>query len=75
MNTGWICPKCGRVYAPLQFQCLLCNQAINNNNSINNNNFSAITNDDKKGNEFLEKIKSETISVQTFICDEKKEEL
>jgi hypothetical protein len=23
--TGWICPKCGRVYAPTQPQCWLCN--------------------------------------------------
>ena len=23
--TGWICPKCGRVYAPSCQQCLFCN--------------------------------------------------
>ena len=22
---GWICPKCGRVYAPTQVMCLYCN--------------------------------------------------
>lgn len=24
---GWICPKCGRVYAPAVSECLACNQA------------------------------------------------
>ena len=24
-NTGWICPKCGRVYAPNCRECLSCN--------------------------------------------------
>lgn len=22
MKTGWVCPKCGRVYAPTQVMCL-----------------------------------------------------
>ena len=24
VNYGWICPKCGRVYAPTQMMCLHC---------------------------------------------------
>lgn len=24
-KQGWVCPKCGRVYAPWQSQCLYCN--------------------------------------------------
>lgn len=24
LNYGWICPKCGRVYAPTQMMCLYC---------------------------------------------------
>ena len=24
VNYGWICPKCGRVYAPTQMICLYC---------------------------------------------------
>ena len=24
VNYGWICPKCGRVYAPTQHMCLHC---------------------------------------------------
>ena len=24
MNYGWLCPKCGRVYAPTQMMCLYC---------------------------------------------------
>ena len=24
LNYGWICPKCGRVYAPSQEMCLYC---------------------------------------------------
>lgn len=24
--TGWICPKCGRVYAPFMSECLYCNK-------------------------------------------------
>lgn len=24
-NTGWICPKCGRVYAPFILECAKCN--------------------------------------------------
>ena len=23
-NTGWICPKCGRVYSPLMVMCSYC---------------------------------------------------
>ena len=26
-NYGWICPKCGRVYAPSQEMCLYCGGA------------------------------------------------
>jgi hypothetical protein len=25
MNTGWQCPKCGRVYAPFVDECIACN--------------------------------------------------
>lgn len=25
MNNGWICPKCGRVYAPFIPECQHCN--------------------------------------------------
>lgn len=25
MNTGWICPKCQRVYAPSVTECVACN--------------------------------------------------
>lgn len=25
INYGWVCPKCGRVYAPNQEMCLYCN--------------------------------------------------
>ena len=25
MSTGWICPKCGRVYAPFIYECAHCN--------------------------------------------------
>lgn len=25
MNTGWICPKCGRVFAPTWYTCSYCN--------------------------------------------------
>lgn len=28
MNSGWICPKCGRVYAPYVFECTHCNKEI-----------------------------------------------
>jgi hypothetical protein len=27
-QTGWICPKCGRVYAPHVQECGVCNAAI-----------------------------------------------
>lgn len=35
LNYGWVCPKCGRVYAPNQEMCLYCGpnektQTINN---------------------------------------------
>ena len=26
MNNGWICPKCGRVYAPFIPECQHCNR-------------------------------------------------
>jgi hypothetical protein len=26
MNMGWICPKCGRVYAPTIVQCFICSE-------------------------------------------------
>lgn len=26
LNYGWVCPKCGRVYAPNQEMCLYCGQ-------------------------------------------------
>lgn len=26
LNYGWVCPKCGRVYAPNQEMCLFCGQ-------------------------------------------------
>ena len=26
MNNGWICPKCGRVYAPFIPECHHCNR-------------------------------------------------
>lgn len=25
IQYGWVCPKCGRVYAPTQEMCLYCN--------------------------------------------------
>lgn len=28
MNNGWICPKCGRVYAPFIPECQHCNKAL-----------------------------------------------
>jgi predicted ATP-dependent serine protease len=28
MNNGWICPKCGKVYAPWVSQCGYCNDKI-----------------------------------------------
>lgn len=27
-NNGWICPKCGRVYAPYIPECQYCNKEI-----------------------------------------------
>lgn len=29
---GWVCPKCGRVYAPFVAECHSCNQAIGSTN-------------------------------------------
>ena len=28
MNTGWICPKCQRVYAPSVTECVACNAHV-----------------------------------------------
>lgn len=28
-NNGWICPKCGKVYAPFIAACLECNEKAN----------------------------------------------
>lgn len=28
MNEGWICPKCGRVYAPSVSVCEECNRSL-----------------------------------------------
>ena len=28
MNSGWICPKCGRVYAPFIPECQHCNKEV-----------------------------------------------
>ena len=28
MNNGWICPKCGRVYAPFIPECQHCNKEV-----------------------------------------------
>lgn len=30
-NTGWICPKCGRVYSPNTTECPKCNNLKCNN--------------------------------------------
>lgn len=27
MNTGWVCPKCNRVHAPIILECVYCNDA------------------------------------------------
>lgn len=29
METGWVCPKCGRVYAPSVKECYHCNNIKN----------------------------------------------
>lgn len=26
-NTGWICPKCGKVYSPYKQECYDCNHS------------------------------------------------
>lgn len=28
MNEPWICPRCGRVYSPMLFECSACNRVI-----------------------------------------------
>lgn len=52
--TGWICPKCGRVYAPSCQQCLFCNCEEA---------FTIIAHDDKEGNDFIEQLKREARKV------------
>lgn len=27
MSNGWVCPKCGRVYAPFKQECTHCNNS------------------------------------------------
>jgi len=27
-NSGWICPKCQRVYGPSQYECYSCNSQV-----------------------------------------------
>lgn len=27
-KNGWICPKCGRVYAPFVYECAPCNNVL-----------------------------------------------
>jgi hypothetical protein len=27
-QTGWICPKCGQVWAPLMTECVPCNDPL-----------------------------------------------
>jgi hypothetical protein len=37
MNNGWICPECGRVYAPFIPECQHCNgevKSIINNGTV-----------------------------------------
>lgn len=29
MSTGWKCPGCGRIYAPITAECGACNEEIN----------------------------------------------
>lgn len=26
-DSGWVCPKCGNVYGPMQMECWNCNQS------------------------------------------------
>jgi len=33
-NTGWICPRCGNVYAPFWFSCDKCNQENKSKQSL-----------------------------------------
>jgi hypothetical protein len=37
--TGWICPKCKRVYSPASPECWICNDQISleNNETTGNN--------------------------------------
>lgn len=47
MNNGWICPKCGRVYAPFIPECQYCNEkveSISSNTIIWNENQTGISN-------------------------------
>ena len=30
LPTGWVCPKCGRVYGPVCLECHWCNILISN---------------------------------------------
>ncbi len=30
-NNGWICPKCGNVYAPFMMECKSCNKIASPN--------------------------------------------
>lgn len=44
-NQGWICPKCGRVYAPWVPSCDTCNkQSLINQNTAPSSNQSSIGN-------------------------------
>lgn len=27
-KTGWICPRCGKVYAPYIMECIKCNNKV-----------------------------------------------
>lgn len=28
MNEGWLCPRCGKVWGPITFECLDCNTKV-----------------------------------------------